>query len=288
MKTKKTRIIIAAAIAAVSMAALTGCSGTYSVDEKTGAVNISPAEAKNAAKSTPAYEADVKEEITAETSSATEDKAEENNFSNGEESSVPVHTVQDSPVPVQQQNETTPEVTIEHENTADVDTSVLYQYASTAVEALNSAGYNASGLQVRWANGTSDENFEPCEGILGSFRYYNIGDYGADYLQTIRDNLYGGYLSENICNTYGLYKAENAIVEHDGLYYYDANYMGTGNYDLFECIEGSINVIDADTYTVDAMHKDAMNISGEGRKCVITLKKVNGTDSWQIDSVQDL
>ena len=191
-------------------------------------------------------------------------------------------------MPVQSQAETATAVNNAQENSADMDTSTLYQYALTAVEVFNNAGYNASGLQVRWASGTSDENFEPCEGNLGLFRYYDLGEYSEDYLQKIRDNLYGGYLSENICNTYGLYKAENAIVEHDGQYYFDSHYMGTGNYDLFECIEGSVNVIDADTYTVDAMHKDGMNIFGEGRKSVITLKKVNGTDIWQIDSVEDL
>ncbi len=286
----KTRIIIAAAIAAVSMAAFTGCSGTYSIDEKTGAVNITPAEASNEKQAAPAGDAKVKEEISVESSSATESKAKDNNVSKAEDNSEPAQA-EDSvknDMPVQSQTETATAVNNAQENSMDMDTSTLYQYALTAVEVFNNAGYNASGLQVRWASGTSDENFEPCEGTLGSFRYYDLGEYSEDYLQKIRDNLYGGYLSENICNTYGLYKAENAIVEHDGLYYYDANYMGTGNYDLFECIEGSVNVIDADTYTVDAMHKDAMKISGEGTKCVITLKKVNGTDIWQIVSVQDL
>ncbi len=282
----KTKIIIAAAIAAVSMAAFTGCSGTYSIDEKTGAVNITPAEASNEKQAAPAGDANVKEEISVESSSATED----NNVSKAEDNSEPAQA-EDSvknDMPVQSQAETATAVNNAQENSADMDTSTLYQYALTAVEVFNNAGYNASGLQVRWASGTSDENFEPCEGNLGLFRYYDLGEYSEDYLQKIRDNLYGGYLSENICNTYGLYKAENAIVEHDGQYYFDSHYMGTGNYDLFECIEGSVNVIDADTYTVDAMHKDGMNIFGEGRKSVITLKKVNGTDIWQIVSVQDL
>jgi len=278
MKTNKTRIIIVAAIAAVSMAALTGCSGTYSVDEKTGAVSITPAEATNSEQATPAGDSEVTEESAVETSSETEYTEEENNVSNTE----------DIIAPVQSQAETTTAVTNEQENIADVDTSVLYQYSTAAVNALNTAGYNASGLQIRWGHETFDENFEPCQEVSDSFRYWKLGDYTTDYLQEVRNILYGGYLSENICNVYGLYKAENAIVEHEGHYYFDSHYMGTGNYDLFECIEGSVNVIDADTYTVDAMHKDAMNISGEGRKCVITMRKISGTDSWQIDSIQDV
>ncbi len=278
MKTNKTIIIIVAAIAAVSMAALTGCSGTYSVDEKTGAVSITPAEATNSEQATPAGDSEVTEESAVETSSETEYTEEENNVSNTE----------DIIAPVQSQAETTTAVTNEQENIADVDTSVLYQYSTAAVNALNTAGYNASGLQIRWGHETFDENFEPCQEVSDSFRYWKLGDYTTDYLQEVRNILYGGYLSENICNVYGLYKAENAIVEHEGHYYFDSHYMGTGNYDLFECIEGSVNVIDADTYTVDAMHKDAMNISGEGRKCVITMRKISGTDSWQIDSIQDV
>jgi hypothetical protein len=278
MKTNKTRIIIVAAIAAVSMAALTGCSGTYSVDEKTCAVSITPAEATNSEQATPAGDSEVTEESAVETSSETEYTEEENNVSNTE----------DIIAPVQSQAETTTAVTNEQENIADVDTSVLYQYSTAAVNALNTAGYNASGLQIRWGHETFDENFEPCQEVSDSFRYWKLGDYTTDYLQEVRNILYGGYLSENICNVYGLYKAENAIVEHEGHYYFDSHYMGTGNYDLFECIEGSVNVIDADTYTVDAMHKDAMNISGEGRKCVITMRKISGTDSWQIDSIQDV
>ena len=278
MKTNKTRIIIVAAIAAVSMAALTGCSGTYSVDEKTVAVSITPAEATNSEQATPAGDSEVTEENAVETSSETEYTEEENNVSNTE----------DIIAPVQSQAETTTAVTNEQENIADVDTSVLYQYSTAAVNALNTAGYNASGLQIRWGHETFDENFEPCQEVSDSFRYWKLGDYTTDYLQEVRNILYGGYLSENICNVYGLYKAENAIVEHEGHYYFDSHYMGTGNYDLFECIEGSVNVIDADTYTVDAMHKDAMNISGEGRKCVITMRKISGTDSWQIDSIQDV
>ena len=107
-------------------------------------------------------------------------------------------------------------------------------------------------------------------------------------MQEIRNDLYGGYLSENVCSAYDLYRAENAIVEHEGQFYFDSFYMGTGNYDLFQCIEGSVNVIDDSTFTVDAMHKDGMNISGDGRKCVITMRKVSGTDSWQLDSIQDI
>ena len=302
MKINKNRIIIAAAVAAISMVAFTGCSGTYTVDEKTGAVNVTPAAVTNAEQAASAGDAEVKKESAAETVSAVESKAEAENASKAENSAAPVQTSapvkNDAPAqttapakndaPVQSQAETTTAVTNAQENNVSVDTSVLYQYADNAVAALNIACYDASGLQIRWGHECCDENFEPCAETSDSFRYWKLGDYTDDYLLEIRNALYGGYLSESICNEYDLYRAENAIVEHEGQAYFDSNYMGTGNYDLFQCIEGSVNVIDDSTFTVDAMHKDGMNISGDGRKCVITMRKVSGTDSWQLDSIQDI
>ena len=312
MKINKNRIIIAAAVAAISMVAFTGCSGTYTVDEKTGAVNVTPAAVTNAEQAASAGDAEVKKESAAETVSAVESKAEAENASKAENSAAPVQTSvpakndapaqttapakNDAPVqttaansaaPVQSQAETAADTNSQVSNVS-VDTSVLYQYADNAVASLNIACYDASGLQIRWGHECCDANFEPCAETSDSFRFWKLRDYSADYLQEIRNNLYGGYLSENVCNAYGLYRAENAIVEHEGQFYFDSNYMGTGNYDLFQCIEGSVNVIDDSTFTVDAMHKDGMNISGDGRKCVITMRKVSGTDSWQLDSIQDI
>lgn len=312
MKINKNRIIIAAAVAAISMVAFTGCSGTYTVDEKTGAVNVTPAAVTNAEQAASAGDAEVKKESAAETVSAAESKAEAENASKAENSAAPVQTSapakndapaqtsapakNDAPAqttapnnaaPAQSQAETAADTNSQVSNVS-VDTSVLYQYADNAVASLNIACYDASGLQIRWGHECCDENFEPCEETSDSFRFWKLRDYSADYLQEIRNNLYGGYLSENVCNAYGLYRAENAIVEHEGQFYFDSNYMGTGNYDLFQCIEGSVNVIDDSTFTVDAMHKDGMNISGDGRKCVITMRKVSGTDNWQLDSIQDI
>ena len=278
MKINKNRIIIAAAVAAISMVAFTGCSGTYTVDEKTGAVNVTPAAVTNAEQAASAGDAEVKKESAAETVSAVESKAEAENASKAENSAAPV----------QSQAETTTAVTNAQENNVSVNTAELYGYASTSVDVLNSLCYSASGLQIRWGHECCDENFEPCAETSDSFRYWKLGDYNDDYLLEIRNALYGGYLSESICNEYDLYRAENAIVEHEGQFYFDSFYMGTGNYDLFQCIEGSVNVIDDSTFTVDAMHKDGMNISGDGRKCVITMRKVSGTDSWQLDSIQDI
>lgn len=306
MKINKNRIIIAAAVAAISMVAFTGCSGTYTVDEKTGAVNVTPAAVTNAEQAASAGDAEVKKESAADTVSAVESKAEAENASKAENSAAPVQTSapvkndapakNDAPVqttaansaaPVQSQAETAADTNSQVSNVS-VDTSVLYQYADNAVASLNIACYDASGLQIRWGHECCDENFEPCAENSDSFRYWKLRDYSADYLQEIRNALYGGYLSESICNEYDLYRAENAIVEHEGQAYFDSNYMGTGNYDLFQCIEGSVNVIDDSTFTVDAMHKDGMNISGDGRKCVITMRKVSGTDNWQLDSIQDI
>jgi hypothetical protein len=308
MKINKNRIIIAAAVAAISMVAFTGCSGTYTVDEKTGAVNVTPAAVTNAEQAASAGDAEVKKESAAETISAVESKAEAENASKAENSAAPVQTSapakNDAPVkndapaqttapakndaPVQSQAETTTAVTNAQENSVSVNTAELYGYASTSVDVLNSLCYSASGLQIRWGHECCDANFEPCEETSDSFRFWKLRDYSTDYLQEIRNDLYGGYLSENVCSAYDLYRAENAIVEHEGQFYFDSFYMGTGNYDLFQCIEGSVNVIDDSTFTVDAMHKDGMNISGDGRKCVITMRKVSGTDSWQLDSIQDI
>lgn len=302
MKINKNRIIIAAAVAAISMVAFTGCSGTYTVDEKTGAVNVTPAAVTNAEQAASAGDAEVKKESAAETVSAVESKAEAENASKAENSASPVQTSapakNDAPAqttapakndaPVQSQAETTTAVTNAQENSVSMNTAELYGYASTSVDVLNSLCYSASGLQIRWGHECCDANFEPCEETSDSFRFWKLRDYSTDYLQEIRNDLYGGYLSENVCSAYDLYRAENAIVEHEGQFYFDSFYMGTGNYDLFQCIEGSVNVIDDSTFTVDAMHKDGMNISGDGRKCVITMRKVSGTDSWQLDSIQDI
>ena len=196
MKINKNRIIIAAAVAAISMVAFTGCSGTYTVDEKTGAVNVTPAAVTNAEQAASAGDAEVKKESAAETVSAVESKTEAENASKAENSAAPVQTSapvkNDAPAqttapakndaPVQSQAETTTAVTNAQENNVSVDTSVLYQYADNAVAALNIACYDASGLQIRWGHECCDENFEPSAQTSDTFRYHKLSHYTSDYI----------------------------------------------------------------------------------------------------------
>ena len=172
-----------------------------------------------------------------------------------------------------------------------VDEATLYQYSTAAAEALNSASYNASGLRIRWADAVYDEDFEPYEenGTSSkSARYFHLPNYDADDLQKIRDVLNSGYFSEEYVRTHGFDKAENALVEHDGEYYFDSQFRGTGNSDIYNCIDGTINAIDENTFTVEAMHRDSLGISGEGTRAIITLKRTADENIWQIVDVHDL
>ena len=193
--------------------------------------------------------------------------------------------------PVQSQAETTADNNSQIENVIGVDEATLYQYSTTALEAINSASYNASGLAIRGANAVYDEDFEPC-GVDGTSskpaRYYYVPNYDADDLQRIRDVLNSGYFSEEFARAHAFDRAENALVEHDGEYYFDSQFRGTGNSDIYNCIDGTINAIDENTFTIEATHKDYWGIAGEGTRAVITLKRTADENIWQIVDVHDL
>ena len=176
-----------------------------------------------------------------------------------------------------------------------VDVTVINQDVDNAIEILNNIEYFNAGYDIRWSDGVYDENFELCNDPETG-RYYHLPNYNAEEQERRKSILYSDYLTDNFRtsryyynysgeeNAIG-YRADNAIVEHNGEYYYDNRCMGTGNYGIYERTDNKVNIIDDNTCTVNVREKDGMNISGEGINTIITLKKTADGQSWQIDSI---
>lgn len=314
MKTNKTKIVIAAAIAAVSMAAFTGCSGTYTIDENGKSVRVSNVEGTRAnagqvvsddeiiiepaSESAPAEQASSKAEdgkaAPAQTTAAAQEAAPAATSAAPQaatqNAATAVTPVLDQAACAQNdapaQTTTAAQPVAQAETTAQtnsdaVDVSAASQAADNAIYALNIVDYAVSGHPVRSSDGLYDENFELCND-LETGRYYHLPYYDDTEL---KNSLYSGYLSDNFIASTGCSRAANCIVEHNGEYYFDNNYMGSGNYSMYERADSSVNIVDDNTVTINARCKDAWKLSGEGDNCVITMKRTADGQSWQIDSI---
>ena len=301
MKTNKTKIVIAAAIAAVSMAAFTGCSGTYTIDENGAGVNVSHVDGTRANAAQAVSDEEIKIEAPTESAPAVQASSNtEDSKAAPAQTAAPAQETAPAATSAAAQNAAPAETTVIDQvadpvqtttaaqaqtNSEAVDVSAISQAADNAIDVLNKIEYASSGQSVRWSDGAYTENFEPITNNEET-RFYHLNGYSSSDLEYAKGLLYGGYLSENLLNTHwNYYRAENAIVEHNGEYYYDNRCLGTGNYGIYERTDNNVNIIDDNTCTVNVREKDGMNISGDGINTTITLKKTADGLGWQIDSI---